>query len=460
MRRLAHNHGEEASPVPLTEFVPRILLVDCDAFFVQVARLEDPEGAGQTDLLIVGGSPTGRGVVTSASYQARRLGVRSAMPTAEALRYCPDAVVVGVNRVAVGVWSRRVHETLRQLAPVVQPASVDEFYLDMTGTERLFKGESLRETAERIRETVKMDTGVDVSVGGGTRPLIAKLATRYAKPAGVHVVEAGHEEAFMQTLELAEIPGVGPSLARALEAKGLVKISDAWPIELEWWCRWYGTRKGNWLYHRIRGMDRSNIDPRDARLSISSERTFRRDENDDAGLERRLLRLSGSVAATLRSKSLRARTISVKLRDHDFRTRQRSRTLPRAVESDAAVFRVAEELFSELRRRRRVPARLLGVGLGGLVRIWSPPKDGTDLAGPVTWKDGELPSDELPLGRLSSLSEGDFLQMDLFGASEDPGPETTRDRLVSRAVDEVRLRFGDKLITRGSLVGKRPEDPA
>ena len=172
--------------LPESAPVKRILLVDCDAFFVQVARLEDPEGAGKAPLLIVGGSPTGRGVVTSASYEARAYGVRSAMPTAHALRLCPDATVVGVPRSAVSARSQSVKEALMDLSPVVQAASVDEFYLDLTGTERLFQNESFAETAWRIRETVLERTKVSVSLGGGTRRVIAKLATNFAKPAGVH----------------------------------------------------------------------------------------------------------------------------------------------------------------------------------------------------------------------------------------------------------------------------------
>mgnify|MGYP000313912748 CR=1 FL=1 len=134
--------------------------MDCDCFFVQVARLEDPEGAGREELLIVGGSPTGRGVVTSASYACRRFGVRSAMPTGEALRLCPEAVVVGVDRGAVTRRSRAVREALESLSPVVQAASVDEFYLDLTGTERLFREEGLADTARRIREEVLRTTEI------------------------------------------------------------------------------------------------------------------------------------------------------------------------------------------------------------------------------------------------------------------------------------------------------------
>lgn len=405
----------------------RILLVDCDAFFVQVARLLDPEGAGRARLLIVGGSPTGRGVVTSASYEARAFGVHSAMPTAQALRLCPDAMVVGVPRGEVSRKSREVRAVLQELAPVVQAASVDEFYLDLTGTERLFHAEPLASTATRIREEVLRRTSISVSIGGGTRRVIAKLATKRAKPAGVHVVPPGGEEAFLRTLALGDIPGVGPSLVQALAKRGLTRVEDALEIQEAWFRAWFGERRGAWLHRRIRGLDDSEVDPREERRSISSERTFFRDLDDDADLERRLLELAGSVASTLREKELRARTITVKLRDADFTTRQHSRTVPEPVESDAAIYEVACGLLRELRARRRSPARLLGVGLTGLVE------------------------------------PGDAGQLALF--QEDAvGPERERDRAVSHAVDRLRSRFGDDAVRPGRLLdgrspGRRPPEP-
>ncbi|KPJ83582.1 MAG: hypothetical protein AMS19_03960, partial [Gemmatimonas sp. SG8_23] len=291
----------------------RILLVDCDAFYVQVARLEDPEGAGKAPLLIVGGSPSGRDVVTSASYEARAFGVRSAMPTAHALRLCPDATVVGVPRGSVTRRSREVRAVLEELAPVVQAASVDEFYLDLTGTERLFAPESLADTAWRIRRTVLERTAISVSLGGGTRRVIAKLAATRAKPAGVHVVPAGDEQAFLNTLDLSELPGVGPALVEALGKRGLVRVADAVDVQEEWLQRWFGERRGAWLYRRVRGVDRSPVDPAERRKSISSERTFFEDLKRDEDLERRLIELASSVGATLRSKAMRARTVTVKL---------------------------------------------------------------------------------------------------------------------------------------------------
>lgn len=403
----------------------RILLVDCDAFFVQVARLEDPEGAGRAPLLVVGGT-SGRGVVTSASYEARKFGVRSAMPSARARRLCPDCTFVPVPRHACSERSRAVRRALEDLAPVVQAASIDEFYLDLTGTERLFAKETLTDTAWRIRDEVFRRTQIQVSIGGGTRRVIAKLATGRAKPAGVHIVPPGGELAFLRTLDLADIPGVGPALVEALARKGLVRVEDALGVQEAWLQRWFGERRGAWLWRRIRGMDDSEVDPHDGRKSISSERTFFEDLSDDDDLERRLMELSSSVAATLRQKAFRARTITVKLRDRDFRTRQHSRTVPEPVESDQAVRQVALELLRDLRAERRVPARLLGVGLSGLVERDTP------------------------------------RQLGLF---DEPGAgETERDRTVSHVMDRLRDRFGEEAIQPGRLLdgptpGRRPRPP-
>ena len=393
----------------------RILLVDCDAFYVQVARLEDPEGAGKAELLLVGGSATGRGVVTSASYAARQFGVRSAMPTAQALHLCPDATVMGVPRGACSRKSREIRRLLEDLAPVVQAASIDEFYLDLTGTDRLF-GETLEATASRIRSSVLENTSVSVSIGGSTRKMVAKLASGIAKPGGVHLVPPGEEAAFMRRLDLADIPGVGPALVESLKQRGLARIEDALGIELEWLQKWFGEHRGRWLYRRMRGLDSARVDPREPRKSISSERTFFSDLESDEELEGALMRLSVSVGRTLRRSGLRARTITVKLRDSDFTTRSRGRTVPEAVETDAAVFFVACELLRELRHRRRTRARLLGVGLTNFV-------PGTDPA-----------------------------QLGLFEVER--GLEGERERALGKAVDGLRDRFGEGAVVPGGMIRK------
>ncbi len=394
---------------------PRILLVDCDSFFVQVARLEDPEGAGRRRRLLVGGPPEGRGVVASASYEARKHGVRSAMPTAQALRLCPGAAVVPVPRAACARRSRDVRRALEALSPVVRPASIDEFYLDLSGTERMLAGESLEETARRIRDTVLARTGISVSAGGGTRRIVAKLATGLAKPAGVHIVPAGEESAFMRRFDLEDIPGIGPAFLSALERRSLRSVSDVLRVRPEWLERWFGARRGRWLHDRVRGRDGGAALPVRERKSVSAERTFAADVSDDDELDAALARQVNSVARRVRNLGGGARTITVKIRDRDFATRQRSRTLPRPVASDRTVLRVARELLAELRSRRRTPARLLGVAASGL------------------------------------SDEAEDAQLALFAEAEDA--DSDRARRISRVMDLARDRFGEGAIGPGYGLG-------
>lgn len=395
----------------------RILLVDCDAFFVQVARLEDPEGAGTAELLLVGGSPEGRGVVTSASYPAREYGVRSAMPMARAVRLCPGATVVPVPREACAERSRRIRRLLREMAPVVEAASIDEFYLDLTGTERLFGTPDLGAVARRFRRRILEEAEVSVSVGGASCRLVAKMAVSEAKPAGVHVVPPGEEEAFLRRFELADIPGVGPALVETLRSRGLRSVDDALGVDEETLRSWLGERRGPWLYRRVRGIDPTPVSPEADPKSVSHERTFPEDIDDDGELEDRLLALVVETGASLRAKGLRARTITVKIRDSDFRTRQSSHTVPAPVESDPAIHAVARGLLRELREARPRPARLLGVGVSNFVSGDSP------------------------------------VQLALFGG--EAALESEEERTLARVVDDLRERFGSDALLPGRILPGR-----
>jgi DNA polymerase-4 len=403
--------------------------VDADAFYVQVARLTDPDGAGRADLLLVGGTPQGRGVVTSASYGARRFGVTSGMSMAQALRLCPDALVVGVPRRACGARSRAIVAVLDGFTPVVEPASIDEMYLDLSGTERLYAGEPLPATAARIREAVRRETGITVSVGGGTNRLVAKLAAGRAKPHrtpeadGVIVVPAGEEATFLATFDLADIPGVGPRFAERLAALGMRTVRDALRHGRATLRRWLGARAGDWLHDRIRGLASAAIERHAAAKSLSRDETFATDLDDAEDLRRELLRLSDRAAADLRAEGYRARTIGVRIRDRDFKDRRASRTLPRPVSTDRAVARIALVLLSRLRAARPIPARLLSVSLSQLV-----PADEPDQAG-------------------------------LFADEEDV-TETERDRRLARALDQVHERYGRRSLERGNRAPPPGETPS
>ena len=398
----------------------RILLADADAFYVAVARLVDPAGAGRARLLIVGGDARGRGVVTSASYEARQYGVHSAMPTARALRLCPDALVVPVPMEACVAKGREIRQALQQFTPAVEQASSDEFYLDMSGTERLYHDEPLAVTAARMRTAVRVATSLTVSIGGGTSKVIAKLAAGVAKPrvgddtrTGVHIVNPGDELAFMRQFALADIHGIGPKFQERLAERGLRTVEDAlrWDLPALTWS--LGRNTANWLYHRVRGLDYAEVHAGRGARSISRDQTFARDITADSALAERLHRLVDRATSDLRHSGLRARTVTVRLRDADFKDRQASRTLPEPVSSERAVRTVCHELLARLRAARRTPARLIGVALSNLV-----PEDNPA---------------QLPL----LVAEKEGLQ------------DTERDRSISRAMDKLREKFGRGAIARG-----------
>ncbi|MGH7521387.1 MAG: Y-family DNA polymerase [Gemmatimonadales bacterium] len=392
----------------------RILLADADAFYVAVARAVDPEGAGRAALLIVGGSRDSRGVVCSASYEVRKFGVRSAMPIARALRLCPDAMCVPVPFKECWRKSGEIRQALQQFTPVVEGASVDEWYLDLTGTEGVYHHEPLATTAQRIRDHVRATTGLTLSIGGGTNKLIAKMAVDRAKPSsggdGVMIIEPGSETAFLRTCTLAEIPLVGPKFQQRLAALGLVTVTDVLRHDLAALQQWMNKREAAWLWNRAHGLDDGTVAHRVMNKGLSRDETFGRDLQQDEDIERELLRLVTRAAADMRGDGLSARTVAVRLRDWDFKTRATQRTLPEPVVSDRVILRVARELLGKLRTDRRVPARLVGVRLSGLVK--------THEKDQIALLDSE---------------------------------ETERDRGLAQAIDRVRGRFGAKSIVPGGL---------
>jgi DNA polymerase-4 len=403
-------------------FPHRILLADCDAMFVAVARLVDPAGAGKSPLRVVGGRRGGRGVVCSASYEARSFGVRSGMPIAQAERLCPGAMFVPVPRGACGEKSAEVRKVLMEWAPVVEPASIDEFYLGLDGTEALYRHEPLAETAARIRRDVSDRTGLTVTIGGGTNRLIAKLAVERAKPrpgsggTGVLVVPTGEEAEFVASHALADLPGVGPRFSAALRRRGLVQVRDALAIDRSSLCLWFGPRTGEWLYQRVRGISGAAVTPSHDAKSVSRESTFARDLESDDALLTELVRLTARVCRDLRDDGLRARTVTLKLRDFDFRTRQAARTVDGPLVTERAILPVAVELLERLRAQRRVPVRLLGVALSHF-------------------------SDARAMPQLS-----------LFAAPPAGEPaETERDRRIASIMDRIQDRFGREAIRSARL---------
>jgi DNA polymerase-4 len=399
----------------------RILLADADAFFVAVARKVDPEGAGRAPLLIVGGRPGSRGVVCSASYETRAFGVRSAMPIAQALRLCPNAMCVPVPRNACADDSRSIRRVLEHFTPVVEGASIDEWYLDLTGTEALYHNESLAETARRMRRAVLDEVGLSLSIGGGPSKLIAKLAAEHAKPSrrpdggGVFIVPDDGVLDFMRTVALAEIPGIGPKLQEKLATLGLRQVTDVLPLDLPTLTRWIGPKTAQWLFDRVRGVSRSAVEARAPAKQISREETFSRDITTDAQIASELRMLAEKVGSDMRSEGLGARTITVKLRDLHFNTKTASRTLDRPIESDRALIDVAQELLKKLRGLRPAPARLVGVAVSNF----------------------------------GAARDAEQLSIFPTAVADRAEPERPKDRQLSRAVDRVREKFGDTAIRTG-----------
>jgi DNA polymerase-4 len=404
----------------------RILLADCDAMFVAVARLVDPDGAGRARLLVVGGRANSRGVVCSASWEARQFGLRAGMPISRAARLCPGATFVPVPGKACGVKHREIRAVLDEWVPTVEPASIDEFYLDLSGTEAVYRGEPLAETARRLRDAVRSRTGMTLSIGGGTNRLVAKLAAERAKPrpgtgaTGVLIVAPGGEAEFLAEHALADIPGVGPRLQATLTRYGLSRVKDALRVDAQTFEHWLGPRSGRWLFERIRGRSGDDVTPDEAARSMSHEETFSRDILSDEALETRLLRLVTALTAEMRGEGLSTGCITVKIRDYDFKTRQAGKTLPKALRTDRALFSVARDLLALLRARRRVASRLLGVSFSSL------------SAEAVPAQFNLLPE---------TVAEA----------------ETPRDRRLAIAVDDINEKLGEKAIGPARLMkGKQP----
>lgn len=345
---------------------PRILHVDLDAFFVEVCRQRHPE-LREIELLVVGGQRESRGVVQSASYGARKFGVRSGMPIAQAARLCPDATFFKGEFAHYREASRAVREILGRLAPAVVMASLDEGYLDFSGTERLYPV-SLLPVADRVRIAVKQETGLDCSIGIGPNRMIAKIASDYAKPRGVCEVRAGWEEGFVAGLELRALPGVGPKTSERLAGMGLTQVAQIQAMDEGTLTRLMGdsARELKWRAH---GHGGTALRTGRLQRSISRETTLSRDSSNAEELDRLLVRFVGFIAAELRSEGLVAKTVSLKLRHADFRTLTRRHTIEAATDLDGELLAPARRMFQTLfadAQRQQQAIRLIGVAATNL----------------------------------------------------------------------------------------------
>jgi len=359
---------------------PRICCLDLDTFFVSVERLLRPELRGVP--VVVGGERWGRGVVTSCSYETREHGVRSGMSIREASRLAPARTVFvrGSHRV-YGPYAQQVRDVLLDFTPEVRTASIDEFYLDFSGCERLYARPSdahADATIERVvrtmRQAIQDRVHLPASAGIGCTRVIAKMATRPAKPAGVIMVRAGQEWEFLRPLPVRALPGIGPSTQTRLERDGVHTLGQLLTLP-SGPVRQRHAGSVHRLLHALDGDDRGGLgrdrpafrehDPQGLTVgSISNERTFFAALDDRAAVERQLLALADRVCWRARKRGVRARTVTLKLRTADFRTLTRARTGPATHQPDQ-VYRVVRELLqASWDRRQRV--RLLGIALTGL----------------------------------------------------------------------------------------------
>lgn len=331
--------------------------VDMDAFYASVEVLDDPSLSGLP--LAVGGPAAGRGVIAAASYEARRYGVHSAMPTAQAQRLCPQLVLVPGRMERYQELSRQIMDILREHAPAVEPLSLDEASLDLDGCARLHG--DWEAFAPRLQREVHERTGLWCSVGLGETRRIAKMASDLRKPRGCHIVPAGKGAAFLQSMPVGRLWGVGPALCARLEGLGLREGSDIAALSRSALQQALG-RTGLALHDIVHAREGGRVHPGRASKSISHEGTFARDRSGVAELEPVLLHFSGKVARRMRAEGVLGRVVQLKARDRGFQTFTRRCTLPRPVDSQDEIFAAARRLWREL-GWEGVPVRLLGVGV-------------------------------------------------------------------------------------------------
>ncbi len=334
---------------------PEILLCDLDAFYASVEQRDHPEYRGLP--VIVGGSPESRGVVSTCSYEARKFGVRSAMPSAEALKLCPGAVFLPVDMDRYRSASEKVFAIYGRFTPEMEIVSIDEAYLALPA------GEGLALAGE-IHRAVRDELQLSLTIGISRNKLLAKIASEMVKPNRVGTLWPEDVPAQLWPQPLEMLPGLGPVTARKLEDIGIVSIGRLAAAPATLLQKLFG-KSGLQLQRSARGLDDRPLEPLRKAKSISEERTFASDLADEEALRALLMEQAESLGYSLRSGGLLARTVSIKLRFSDFRTITRDRTLPDPTDSDLEIYRVAGELFTN--HKGRPPWRLVGLKVSGLV---------------------------------------------------------------------------------------------
>jgi DNA polymerase IV len=334
-----------------------IFHLDLDAFFVSVERILDPKLNGKP--VIVGGDPKySRGVVAACSYEARAYGLHSAMPIRTAYKLCPHGIYMHGHGDEYTRFSKAVKNILEQYAPLIEQASIDEFYLDMTGTQRMYG--SMFAFASRIQKEIWNKLGLPCSIGIGSNKTIAKIGSDCMKPTGITYILPGMEKEFLAPMPVETIPGVGKVMKQSLNARGIYRIGDITKLPSDYLSAAFG-KYGIDLWRKSHGEGTENLTMQRTRKSISHENTFGNDITSEEELENNLFYLTGKVCQSLRNKGWEASTVDIKLRYTDFQTLTRSKTI-KPTDDDKIIFETAWNLMKQA-RTRRVGVRLIGVSV-------------------------------------------------------------------------------------------------
>jgi len=384
-----------------------IMHIDLDSFFVSVERLYDPSLIGKP--VIIGGNAQ-RGIVASCSYETRKFGVHSGMSSRDAFKLCPDAISVRGNHERYSDYSRRVTKIIEEMVPLYQKASVDEFYIDLTGTDRYYDPYQL---ATQVRERIIKETKLPISFGLASGKTIAKMATNRAKPNGQLFVPHGSETAFLAPLPIRAIPGMGESTCKKLYEYGIEKIGELQKVELRFLETVFG-KNGIWIYEKARGVDYGEIVPHSDRKSISTETTFDVNVSDRRKLETTLVSMTEELSSKLRRENKLASCLAIKIRYANFETHTQQEKIPFTAAEHILIPGIKNLLTKAWEQNR--PIRLIGV-------------------------------------RLSQLTTGSY-QINLFEDNE------TQINLY-QAMDKINFKFGDKTVCRaaGMEVGTRNFNP-
>lgn len=340
-----------------------IVHVDIDAFFASVEVLLDPSLKGKP--VIVGGLPHERGVASTCSYEARTYGVRSGMPLRKCFQLCPQGVFVRGNYHVYEAFSEKFFKVLHDYTPDVEEASLDEAYLDLTRCRPIYP--SFPEAARDMKRRVERELGIAVSVGAARNKVMAKLATRMAKPAGFFEVPEGGEEDFLRGLDISDLPGIGPKAQVVLRMLNVQRIGDLWGLPRPTLRSLFGLG-GEELYLQARGIDSRPVAGREEPKSVSRETTFLQDLWDERLLLAHLAYLCDRLTLALRRDGLYAHVIEVKARYSDFKTEIKRRLVVMPLQEMGRIYKIAEELFRELVASSRLALRLVGVKASELVK--------------------------------------------------------------------------------------------